>query len=219
MRWLLLGAYGVVLVALMLAWQDPVWQQHMSPESLSRRGAWLLAQPLGPVAVVGGYVLMVLMAVPVFALITVGTLVFGPWPGMAYSLLGMVAGATVAYGFGRFTGAQGLDRLAQGRLRLLDAHLKQRGLVTMVLVRFMPVAPFMVVNLAAGALRVRLLDYVAGTFIGLLPGTVVFSLFLEQLKEAWRNPDAGTYAVAAVWAVVTLLALWWLKRYLGRRPL
>ncbi|OGA85228.1 MAG: hypothetical protein A2711_09235 [Burkholderiales bacterium RIFCSPHIGHO2_01_FULL_63_240] len=217
-RWLLLGAYGVVLVALMLAWQDPDWQQHMSPQALSRHGAWLLAQPLGPVAVIGGYVLMVLMAVPVLALITVGTLVFGPWPGMAYSLLGMVAGATVAYGFGRFTGARGMDRFAQGRLSLLDAHLKQRGLITIALVRFMPVAPFMVVNLAAGALRVRLRDYVLGTFFGLLPGAVVLSLFLEQLKEAWRNPDASTYAVAAIWAVVTVLALWWFKRYMARRP-
>lgn len=217
-RWLLLGAYGVVLVGLMLAWQDPVWQQHMSPEALSRRGAWLLSQPLGPAAVIGGYVLMVLMAVPVFGLITVGTLVFGPWPGMVYSLLGMVAGATVAYGFGRFAGAQGMDRFTSGRLRLLDAHLKQRGFVTMVLVRFMPVAPFMVVNLAAGALRVRLRDYVLGTFFGLMPGVVVFSLFLEQLKEAWRNPDAGTYAMVVVWAVVTVLALWWFKRYMARRP-
>lgn len=217
-RWLLLAVYGVVLVGLMLAWRDPAWQQHMSPEALSRRGAWLLAQPLGPLAVVGGYVLMVLMAVPVLALITVGTLVFGPWPGMAYSLLGMVAGATVAYGFGRFAGAQGMDRFTHGRLRLLDAHLKQRGFVTVVLVRFMPVAPFMVVNLAAGALRVRLRDFVAGTFFGLLPGTVVFSLFLEQLREAWRNPDAGAYAVAAVWALVTVAALWWLKRYFARRP-
>ena len=219
MRWVLLGVYGLVLVGLMLAWQDPVWQARMSPEALSRHGAWLLAQPMGPLAVIGGYVLMVLMAVPVLALITVGTLVFGPWPGMAYSLLGMVAGATVAYGFGRYTGAQGMDRLAKGRLGLLDAHLKQRGLVTMALVRFMPVAPFMVVNLAAGALRVRLRDYVLGTFCGLLPGTVVFSLFLEQLKEAWRKPDAGTYAVAAIWAVVTVLALWWFKRYMTRRPI
>ena len=219
MRWVLLGVYGLVLVGLMLAWQDPVWQARMSPEALSRHGAWLLAQPMGPLAVIGGYVLMVLMAVPVLALITVGTLVFGPWPGMAYSLLGMVAGATVAYGFGRYTGAQGMDRLAKGRLVLLDAHLKQRGLVTMALVRFMPVAPFMVVNLAAGALRVRLRDYVLGTLCGLLPGTVVFSLFLEQLKEAWRKPDAGTYAVAAIWAVVTVLALWWFKRYMTRRPI
>ena len=217
-RWMMLAMYAVVLLALTLAWQDPAWQQHMAPEALSRHGARLLEQPLGPAAVIGGYIVMVLMAVPVLALITVGTLVFGPWPGMAYSLLGMVAGATVAYGFGRFTGAQGMDRLTQGRLSLLNDHVQQRGLLTMALVRFMPVAPFMVVNLAAGALRVKLRDYVLGAFLGLLPGTVVISLFLEQLREAWRNPDAGTYAVAAVWAVVTLLALWWLKRYFMRRP-
>ena len=35
----------------------------------------------------------------------------------------------------------------------------EHGLVTIALVRFMPVAPFMVVNLAAGALRVRLSDW------------------------------------------------------------
>jgi len=76
----------------------------------------------------------------------------------------------------------------------------------------------MVVNLAAGALRVRLRDYVVGSFLGLLPGTVVISLFLERLRQAWRNPDASTYAAAAAWAVVTLLALWWLKRHFMRKP-
>ena len=217
-RWVMLGVYGVLLVGLTFAWQDPQWQQHLAPEALSARGRLLLAQPLGPLAVIAGYVVMVLMAVPVLALITVGTLVFGPWPGMAYSLVGMVAGATVAYGFGRFTGAQGMDRLTQGRLSLLSDHVQQRGMVTMALVRFMPVAPFMVVNLAAGALRVRLRDYVVGSFLGLLPGTVVISLFLERLRQAWRNPDASTYAAAAAWAVVTLLALWWLKRHFMRKP-
>lgn len=220
-RWVrlgLLGMYGLVLATLMVAWQDPVWQQHLSPEALSQRGAALLAQPLGPVAVIAGYVLLVLMAVPVLALISVGSLVFGPWTGMVYSLLGMVIGATVAYGFGRYTGAQSMDRFSQGRLGLLSQHLHQRGVLTVALMRFMPVAPFMVVNLTAGALRVKLRDFVLGSFIGLLPGTVVISLFLEQLRAAWQKPDAGTYALVAVWAVLTVAALWWLRRYLMKRP-
>lgn len=214
----MLALYAVALVGLTLAWQDPTWQQRIAPEALAAQARSLSLRPWGPLMVLAGFALLVLMAVPVLALISLGTLVYGPWPGMAYSLGGMVAGATLAYGFGRFTGAQGMDRLTEGRLRLFSQHVRQRGVMTVALVRFMPVAPFMVVNLAAGALRVRLTQYVLGTFLGLLPGTVVLSLFLEQLREAWRNPDATTYALASTWAVVTLAGLWWLKRHFSRLP-
>jgi len=212
-RWALLSAYVLALVGMTMVARDPTWAHWFDPRWLSQQGQALLALPLGPFAVVGGYVLLVLMAVPVLALIVVGATVFGPWPGMAYSLVGMVAGATVAFAFGRFTGAQGMDRLTQGRLSLLSQHLHRRGLLTMALVRFMPVAPFMVVNLAAGALRVKLRDFVLGSALGLLPGTVLISLFTDRLLSAWQSPSVPLSVWLLLLAVVLVLAgCWWWKR-------
>jgi len=212
-RWALLSAYVLALVGLTVVARDPAWAHWFDPHWLSQQGHALLALPLGPLAVVAGYVLLVLMAVPVLALIVVGATVFGPWPGMAYSLVGMVTGATVAFAFGRFTGAQGMDRLTQGRLSLLSRHLHQRGLLTVALVRFMPVAPFMVVNLAAGALRVKPRDFVFGSALGLLPGTVLISLFTDRLLSAWQLPSMPLSVCLGLLAVV-LLAVggWWWRR-------
>jgi uncharacterized membrane protein YdjX (TVP38/TMEM64 family) len=212
-RWALLASYVLALIGLSVLARDPAWADWFDPARLSQRGHALLALPLGPVVVVLGYVLLVLMAVPVLALIVAGATVFGPWPGMAYSLMGMVAGATVAFAFGRFTGAQGMDRFTQGRLGLLSRHLHQRGMLTMALVRFMPVAPFMVVNLAAGALRVGWRDFVLGSALGLLPGTVVISLFTDQIVSAWQAPHGPASAwVAGAVAVAAAAGLWWWRR-------
>lgn len=215
-RWLVLAVYVAILIGLAVLWRRPDMRHWLEPQSLSEQGRLLLATPLGPLAVLAGYVLAVLLGVPVLLLITVGALVFTPWPGMAYALCGMVVGATVTYGIGRYTGAQTMDRWTKGRLALLSRHLQRRGLVTMIVVRVMPVAPFIMVNLVAGALRVKLRDYVLGTFVGLLPGTVMISLFMDRLTQAWRAPGASSYAALAACVLVLIVVFWWVRKRLLR---
>lgn len=217
-RWLLMLLYLLVIVGLTLAWRDPVLRQYMEPASLARTGQTLLAMPFGPIMVLGGYVLAVVLAMPVAVLITVGALVFGPWPGMAYALVGMVCGAIVTYGMGLYLGAQLVDRWStQGRIHALATALKRRGLWAVIVIRAVPVAPFVVVNMTAGAFRVRFLDYVLGSFIGLAPGTIMISLFMDRLTAALTEPDALTYGALLVMALVFGLALWWFKRLMARQ--
>lgn len=216
-RWVLLAVYLSILVGLAVLLRRPDMRHWLDPQSLSEMGRQLLALPLGPLAVIAGYVVAVLLGMPVLILITVGALIFTPWPGMLYALIGMVAGSTVTYGIGRFTGAQTMDRWTKGRLALLSSHLHRRGLLTVVLVRALPVAPFIMINMVAGALRVRLLDYVLGTFIGLMPGTIMISLFMERLTEAWRDPGVSSYAALAACVLVLIVVFWWMRRKL-RQP-
>ena len=216
-RLALLLLYLAVLGLVWMAWRDPAWRVLLSPVMLAEFGRQVLAWPLGPVWVLLAYVVAVALAMPVLALITLGVLIFGPWPGMAYALAGMVAGATVTYGLGRLTGAQVLDRLLKGRLQLMSTHLHRRGLWAIVLLRALPVAPFIVVNLGAGALRVRLRDYVLGTFLGLLPGTVLISLFMRQVQRAVRTATPGAWLALAGGVLLVAGALWWLNRQLRDR--
>lgn len=216
-RLALLLLYLAVLGLVWMAWRDPAWRVLLSPIMLAEFGRQVLAWPLGPVWVLLAYVVAVALAMPVLALITLGVLIFGPWPGMAYALAGMVAGATVTYGLGQLTGAQVLDRVLKGRLQLMSTHLHRRGLWAIVLLRALPVAPFIVVNLGAGALRVRLRDYVLGTFLGLLPGTVLISLFMRQVQQAVRTATPGAWLALAGGVLLVAGALWWLNRQLRGR--
>jgi uncharacterized membrane protein YdjX (TVP38/TMEM64 family) len=210
-RWALLAVYLLGLLALALAWREPGMRHWLDPKALSEMGRQWLATPLGPVAVMGGYVLAVLLGMPVLVLITVGALVFSPWPGMAYALCGMVVGAVLTYGIGRYTGAQAMDRWTHGRLALLSRHLQRRGLITVIIIRVMPVAPFILVNMVCGALRVRLRDYVLGTFVGLMPGTILITLFMARLQAAWHSPGIGSYT-ALVGCTLALALIFWLVR-------
>jgi uncharacterized membrane protein YdjX (TVP38/TMEM64 family) len=211
-RWLVLAVYSVVLIGLAVVWREPSMRHWLDPQSLSEMGRALLATPLGPVAVMGGYVLAVMLGMPVLVLITVGALIFTPWPGMFYALCGMVLGSVVTYGIGRYTGAQTVDRWTKGRLALFSEHVRQRGLLTVIMVRVMPVAPFIVVNMALGALRVPLRDYVLGSFLGLMPGTIVISLFMGQLTQAWQSPGMGRYAIMGGVALLLGTGFWWLRK-------
>ena len=215
-RWLLLVVYCGGLLGLALFLRQPQMHHWLDPQALSVMGRQWLDAPLGPLAVMAGYVVAVMLGMPVLVLITVGALIFSPWPGMAYALFGMVLGAVVTYGMGRVAGAQTMDRWTTGRLSLVSRHLQKRGLLTVMAIRVLPVAPFIMVNMLAGALRVRLFDYALGTFLGLLPGTVLISLFMGRLTEAWQSPGWGSYVALLACAVLLGVAFWVTRRRLSR---
>jgi phospholipase D1/2 len=215
-RWLLLGIYVAILVGLAMLWRDPAMRHWVEPESLSQLGKKLAASPMGVLAVLGGYVVAVLMGMPIVVLTSVGALVFPPWPGMAYAMSGMLLGALVTYGIGRFTGAQTMDRWTKGRLSLLSKHLHRRGLVTVIVVRVLPLAPFVMVNMVAGALRVRLRDFMLGSFIWLLPATIGIFLLMDRIVAVWRSPDIKSYAALAGCVVALILLSVWMRKKLRR---
>jgi uncharacterized membrane protein YdjX (TVP38/TMEM64 family) len=90
-------------------------------------------------------------------------------------------------------------------LALVSRHLHRRGLSTVIAVRVLPVAPFIMINMVAGALRVRQRDYLLGTFIGLTPATISIFLLMDRLTAAWRAPGFSSYV--ALLACVVLLGV------------
>ncbi len=223
-RWVLLGTYLTLIAGLAWLWHDPQTRQWFNEEALTGWGRQMLALPMGPLLVLAGYVVLVMLGMPVLVLITVGTLIFSPWPGMAYAMAGMLCGAMVTYGVGRFAGGEAMDRWTSSsvsRLARLTGHLRERGLMAVVVVRVLPVAPFIMVNLLAGALKVRWRHYVLGTFLGLLPATIFIPLMLGQAFAAWKAPSAGSLvtllATIGVAVGVSVGLRWWVRRWMHKR--
>ena len=113
----------------------------------------------GPVLVIAIYVVAGLVAFPVMLLIAVTAATFGAWPGMLYAAAGSMASALVTYLIGRRLGAELLRNLLGPRINRISRGIARRGVLAVAAIRLVPVAPFTLVNLVAGASRVRPLDY------------------------------------------------------------
>jgi phosphatidylserine/phosphatidylglycerophosphate/cardiolipin synthase-like enzyme/uncharacterized membrane protein YdjX (TVP38/TMEM64 family) len=185
------------IAALAAAWQWSPLQKWVNVETLTGLAADFAQFPGAPLFALGGFVAGGLVAFPLTVLIMVCILIFGPWTGFMYSLLGALLSASTTYAIGHFAGRDVVRRLAGRKLGELNRRLARRGLVTMILVRLLPVAPFSIVNLVAGASRIRFRDFVIGSAIGLLPGLVGISLFADRLAATIQKPDIPTFAMLA----------------------
>jgi phospholipase D1/2 len=132
-------------------------------------------------------------------LITLAAVVaFGPWLGFVYALLGIVGSAVVTYYAGRRMRRDTVRRLAGPGLDRMVEVLKKYGLLAMTLLRLVPLAPFAVEGIVAGAVRLKLWHLAAGTAIGMLPGTLATTVFGGQLESALSGGSFNWWIVGGV---------------------
>jgi phospholipase D1/2 len=81
-----------------------------------------------------------------------------------------------------------------------------------LIVRILPVAPFTVVNVMAGASEVRFRDFILATFLGMLPGLLVMTFFGNRLESAIRDPNADSFMILVSLVVALVLVMAWLRR-------
>jgi phospholipase D1/2 len=164
------------------------------------------------VYLIGGFI-----AVPVTLLIVVTVLVFGPWLGFGIALAGAELSALATFGIGHWLGRAWVRRFAGQYVNRLSRRLADRGILAMTTLRLVPVAPFTVVNLVAGASRIRFRDFAIGSLLGLIPGTLMIALFTDRVAATLHQPDLPTFAVLAALAGGLVVGLWALRRWIGRR--
>jgi phospholipase D1/2 len=170
-----------------------------------------------PFVVLGAYVLAALTAFPITLLIVATALVFGPMAALLYAWVGSLLGAAAGFGLGSVLARDLLQRLSGARLSALTNRLGRQGVLAVVALRLLPLAPFTVVNLAAGASRIRFRDFMLGTFLGMSPGIIAVTVFWDRLQSALRDPSAWSLLVLG--AVVAAIGggAYALQRWLTRR--
>ena len=196
--------FGVGLAAvafILLLWRYSDLQALAKPGALEGLLADITANPLAPVVVIALFVCAGLVGFPVTVLIAATAVSFGTWPGLPYAAAGSLASATVTYGVGSWLGAGMLRRLLGPRLNRIRRAVARRGIFAITAVRLVPVAPFTLVNLVAGALKVSLSDYLVGTALGLLPGLAAMSVLGGRLAGVLADPtlfDVGVVLAAVI---------------------
>ena len=136
-------------------------------------------------------------------LITLAAVIaFGPWLGFAYSLAGIVASSVVTYSIGRRMRRDTVRRLAGEKLDRMTEVLKKHGLLAMTLLRLVPLAPFAVESIVAGAVHMKLWHVAVGTAIGLIPGTLATTIFGDQIETALSGGAINWWVVGSVLGVL-----------------
>jgi uncharacterized membrane protein YdjX (TVP38/TMEM64 family) len=133
-----------------------------------RESSWL--------AFIALYVLATVCMVPGLILTLAAGAIFGLLRGVVLVSAASVLGASAAFFIGRTVARGWTQRRIAGwpRFRALDGALAARGFWIVLLTRLSPLFPFNVLNYAYGVTTVRPRDYIAASWLGMLPGTVVY---------------------------------------------
>lgn len=199
---------ALVILALTLSWHYTPLSRLAEPEIVHSSLAAFAQNPWAPLLVVGTFIAGGFLAFPVTILIAATAAAFGPWPGFAYAATGVFASAILTYALGARLGKEALRNVLGPRLNRIRRRIARKGVIAVATIRLVPVAPFTVVNLVAGASAIRPLDYVAGTVLGMLPGLIVLSVLGHQILRILIHPTPGDVALllAAVvgWIAVSI---------------
>jgi uncharacterized membrane protein YdjX (TVP38/TMEM64 family) len=139
-------------------------------------------------------------------MIAVTAALYSPWVAVPLSLAGALASGAATFCVGRVLARRTVRGIAGPRMSALSRRLRKRGLLAVLLVRLLPVAPYTIVNIVAGASRIRWRDFLIGTALGLLPGLVLTSAFVDRAIAAVVSPNAHTLATLVI-VVAAIVAL------------
>jgi uncharacterized membrane protein YdjX (TVP38/TMEM64 family) len=150
------------------------------------------SQTLAALVFVLLYVAVVAFSLPVGAALTVaGGFLFGTAPAAVYVVFGTTMGATILFVAARTAFADIQRRKATGPLfHKMRVGFQDDAFSYLVILRLIPLFPFWLVNLVPALLGIRLRTYVLGTFLGIIPGCVVFAQVGAGLGAVFDRGEA-----------------------------
>ncbi|MGY0571262.1 VTT domain-containing protein [Bradyrhizobium sp. RDM12] len=190
------------LIGIALAWQFTRLSDYTDVGYVASRLSEYAQSPMSPLFAMAAFVVGGLVAFPVIALIAATAAVLGPWTGGLSAAGGVLLSSTLLFVIGRFLGHKRLQSLLGARALRVQRHIIGQGVVAVAMIRMVPIAPFSLVNLLAGASALRLRDFLIGTILGMAPGIITMAALGSQIAELARNASWSN----ALWFGLTILS-------------
>jgi phosphatidylserine/phosphatidylglycerophosphate/cardiolipin synthase-like enzyme/uncharacterized membrane protein YdjX (TVP38/TMEM64 family) len=208
-RWVIrIAALIAALLALIGLWNWSPLDEWVELERFGAALEWLRGSTWQVPIVLLIFIIASLIAFPITVLIGGTAIALGPEQGFVWSSVGAMLGASASYGVGHLVGRGPLRNLLGKTLHHVDRHLVGRGVVTVALLRTIPIAPFTVVNMVMGAASIGFREYVAGTALGMIPGIAAIALLGDRIAQVWADPSPTTVtlviAAAVLWIAVVV---------------
>lgn len=165
--------------------------------------------PWGPVIFIALYIVATVLFIPGSVLTLGAGAVFGVVWGSIYVSIAATLGATAAFLVGRYLARDAIERKLKGneRFAAIDKAVAGQGWKIVGLTRLSPVFPFTLLNYAFGLTQVKLRDYVLASWIGMMPGTVMYVYVGSLAKAATgdRTRTTGEWVLYGVGLLATVI--------------
>lgn len=149
--------------------------------------------PWGPILFILLYIVACVFFLP-GSILTLGAgFLFGIVKGSIIVSIASTLGATAAFLVGRYLARGWIEKKIEKneKFKVIDEAVAKEGWKIVGLTRLSPVFPFTLLNYAYGLTRVSLRDYVLASWIGMMPGTVLY-VYIGSLAGNLTAIGAGT---------------------------
>jgi len=172
--------------------------------------------PTGPIIFILMYITACVFFIPGSALTLGAGAIFGVVKGSVIVSIGSTLGATAAFLVGRYVARDWVARKIEKneKFMAIDQAVAHEGWKIVGLTRLSPVFPFSLLNYAYGLTKVSLRDYFLASWIGMMPGTIMY-VYLGSLARLGVEAESATTA-QTVLKIVGLAATVALTVYVTR---
>ncbi len=177
--------------------------------------------PLAPIAFILIYIVAAVLFISGTALTLGAGAIFGLVKGTIFVSAGSVLGAGAAFLVGRYVARERVSRIVEKnpKFKAVDEAVAQEGWKIVGLTRLSPIFPFVVLNYAFGLTKVKFLDYFLASWIGMLPGTILYvyiGTVAKNLATAGGGGEEPGGLLRKVFLVVGLAATFGVTAYVTR---
>ena len=143
-----------------------------------------------------------------------GGILFGPYWGVIYTIIGSTLGACVAFLVSRYLARNWISsKLRSPRWRRLDEAVERQGWKVVAFTRLIPAFPFNLLNYAFGLTKIKFAHYALTTFFCMLPACIAFIVFSSSLLDVIRGRISGGFLLGVGLIVLVSLIPLFYRRY------
>ena len=167
--------------------------------------------PFGLLVVIAAFAALAFLGAPQVALYAAAVVAFGPMRGCLYSWVATEISACVGFLLGRAFGSRLDGWFQRPAVARLMAMIGKNGFMASLLVRLVPSAPFIVINMAAGLSRMSVAQFALGTGIGIIPKIVLTAFAGHSAAHVLHGGGVG-YVGLIVLVVILWVGVGWAAR-------
>lgn len=196
-----LGAIAIMIIGLIIATKY-LGIAGVISQNLQDALAWIQGLGYwGAIIFITIYIVATVLLIPGTILTLGAGFVFGVIKGSVLVSIASTLGATAAFLVGRYFVrgwvAEQIER--QPKFKAIDEAVAKDGWKIVGLTRLSPIFPFNFLNYAFSVTQVSLQDYVLASWIGMMPGTVMYVYFGSLAKDL---ASLGAGVRAPIWLQV-----------------
>lgn len=206
------GFLAAVIVVVRVTGLHAYLDQQRLRNWIAGYGAW------GPLIYICIYLIAPSLFLPGLPLTLVGGVLFGPFWGVIYAIVGSTGGACLAFLIARYLGRDWVAGKIRGtNLGKLDEEVERQGWKIVAFTRLIPLFPFNLLNYAFGLTKIKFSHYAITSFIGMLPACIAYIVFSSSLLDLLKGKVSVRLIVGIVLVIiVSSIPIYYRKQRAGK---